>query len=392
MVVIAPGYTSVPYYPTHDTWAAKYHRKKDVNAALPHGFPRQLSGKLVWDGEDLSLAEHTSDSGTECVLKLNDSQLAEIDAALRHFQGLGMPMDQLNPKTFPLPSLHHVLRAVSDNLHKGYGFTMIRGIPVDNYNAEENMIIYVGVSSHIAPVRGRQNSYFNQTSEDVMVTHITNYLRSKDDDRILPAGHTDKEITFHSDIGDIVSLYALDEPVTGGESLLASTWRLYNEIAKTRPDLIRVLADNWPMPIGTDYSVQRPLLYYLPPNSHNPERITVQYSRRPFSEIRPKSWPITLTEEQVEALDTIQFLCEKLAVSIQIKKGDIQFINNMSVLHGRTGYEDGSKQRRHLIRLWLRDPENAWATPSQLQSRWDKLYHSKHSNGPQAYPLEPPLH
>jgi hypothetical protein len=160
-----------------------------------------------------------------------------------------MPMDQLNPKTFPLPSLHHVLRAVSDNLHKGYGFTMIRGIPVDDYNAEENMIIYVGVSSHIAPVRGRQNSYFNQTSEDVMVTHITNYLRSKDDDRILPAGHTDKEITFHSDIGDIVSLYALDEPVTGGESLLASTWRLYNEIAKTRPDLIRVLADNWPMPM-----------------------------------------------------------------------------------------------------------------------------------------------
>jgi hypothetical protein len=74
-------------------------------------------------------------------------------------------MDQLNPTTFPLPSLHHVLRAVSDILYKGYGFTMIRGIPVDNYNAEENKIIYVGVSSHIAPVRGRQNYYFNQTSK-----------------------------------------------------------------------------------------------------------------------------------------------------------------------------------------------------------------------------------
>jgi hypothetical protein len=83
----------------------------------------------------------------------------------------------------------------------------------------------------------------------VKVTHITNYLRSKDDDRILPAAHTDKVITFHGDIGDIVSLYALDEPATGGESLLASTWRLYNEIAKTRPDLIRALAENWPMPM-----------------------------------------------------------------------------------------------------------------------------------------------
>ena len=30
--------------------------------------------------------------------------------------------------------------------------------------------------------------------------------------------------------------------------------------------------------------------------------------------------------------------------------------------------------RRHLIRLWLRDPELAWETPATLQSRWDRLY------------------
>lgn len=48
--------------------------------------------------------------------------------------GLETPMDQLSPKTFPLPSLH--LRAVSDNLHNGCGFTMIRGILVNNYNAK----------------------------------------------------------------------------------------------------------------------------------------------------------------------------------------------------------------------------------------------------------------
>jgi hypothetical protein len=126
---------------------------------------------------------------------------------------------------------------------------MIRGVPVDNYDTKENMIIYVGISSHIAAVRGRQNGYFNKSSEDVMITHITNYLRSKDDNRPLPAGHTDKEITFHTDIGDIVSLYALGIPAAGGESLLASTWKVYNEMAKTRPDLIRVLADNFPMPM-----------------------------------------------------------------------------------------------------------------------------------------------
>jgi hypothetical protein len=46
------------------------------------------------------------------------------------------------------------------------------------------------------------------------------------------------------------------------------------------------------------------------------------------------------------------------------------------------------ENRRHLVRLWLRDPENAWATPTQLQSRWDDLY-SGVTPEKQVFPLEP---
>jgi hypothetical protein len=44
--------------------------------------------------------------------------------------------------------------------------------------------------------------------------------------------------------------------------------------------------------------------------------------------------------------------------------------------------------RRHLVRLWLRDPEYAWQTPQQLQSRWDDLYHGV-TPEKQVFPLEP---
>lgn len=46
--------------------------------------------------------------------------------------------------------------------------------------------------------------------------------------------------------------------------------------------------------------------------------------------------------------------------------------------------------RRHLLRLWLRDSENAWETPSQLQDRWDEIYHGL-SEEEQRFPLEPTL-
>jgi len=46
--------------------------------------------------------------------------------------------------------------------------------------------------------------------------------------------------------------------------------------------------------------------------------------------------------------------------------------------------------RRHLLRLWLRDPENAWPTPEPLQDRWDMVYKDV-AEVEQVFPLEPAL-
>ena len=43
---------------------------------------------------------------------------------------------------------------------------------------------------------------------------------------------------------DILSIYVLDTALSGGESLLASSGMIYNEIAATRPDIIHLLADD----------------------------------------------------------------------------------------------------------------------------------------------------
>jgi Taurine catabolism dioxygenase TauD, TfdA family len=51
---------------------------------------------------------------------------------------------------------------------------------------------------------------------------------------------------FHTDIGSIIGLYALGEAAQGGESKLASSATVYNQIAKTRSDIIQLLAkSNW---------------------------------------------------------------------------------------------------------------------------------------------------
>jgi len=51
---------------------------------------------------------------------------------------------------------------------------------------------------------------------------------------------------FHTDSGDVIALLCLETAAEGGESMLSSSWRVYNELAATRPDLVRTLAEPWP--------------------------------------------------------------------------------------------------------------------------------------------------
>ena len=51
---------------------------------------------------------------------------------------------------------------------------------------------------------------------------------------------------FHTDACDILVMYAQELAAEGGHFKLASSAKIYNDIASTRPDVIHTLAaDNW---------------------------------------------------------------------------------------------------------------------------------------------------
>ncbi|KAI0907071.1 TfdA family taurine catabolism dioxygenase TauD [Ustulina deusta] len=385
-----PGQPDISYHPDYEKWQARIARQQqagNLQKSIPAGFPEKLTGDLVWEGETIA-------DKYNWTFVLSPEHLAEIDEAVAHFKGLNKPLGAVSQETFPLPTLHAELRRLSVELHRGHGFFVLRGLAVDKYTREENIIIYAGVSAHVGSVRGRQDHKYNGEKADVTLTHIKDLTWSHESSVIgSPAYTTDKQV-FHTDNGDIVSLFALETSATGGASKLASTWRVYNEIAATRPDLIHTLSGIWQMEIfdkGDKPYMERPLLFHFPATGSNPERIALQYARRTFVGFGalPRSPAIPpITEAQAEALDTLHYLGERFCVNTNFQKGDIQYVNNLAIFHARDGFTDTPEKHRHLLRLWLRDPENAWETPRALRPRWDQLYKDITEDS-QVLPLEP---
>lgn len=384
------GQPDISYAPDHAKFKARSERRittEKLPSTLPPGFPDKLDSDLVWDNTDIA-------SRYDWTFVLSPSDISELDSALQHFKSLGKPLGYVDQSTFPLQNLHESLRQVSRDVHTGFGFKVVRGVPVDKYSREDVLTIYAGLGAHVANTRGRQDHMWKGQPADVALNHIYDLSGVFDASKIgAPAYTTDKQV-FHTDSGDVIALFCLEEAAEGGQSKLSSSWRVYNELAATRPDLIHTLAEPWVSEVfdgqGKGYA-ERPLLFYQKPSETSPELMIIQYARRTFTGFQglPRSKHIPpITEAQAEALDALHFLAERFAVTLDFQKGDIQFANNLSVFHARDGFRNSAEKQRHLVRLWLRDDELRWEIPEQLGPRFDKVYKDVRPER-QVFPLEP---
>lgn len=82
-----PRQPDINYAPDPDKWQARAARRVAAGglpSRVPEGFPEQLAGDLVWEGDTLA-------DTYDWTYVLSPSQLVEIDAALAHFKCRSWP-------------------------------------------------------------------------------------------------------------------------------------------------------------------------------------------------------------------------------------------------------------------------------------------------------------
>jgi hypothetical protein len=281
---------------------------------------------------------------------LSAAEVAEMAAALAVARARSADLLEIGQADFPLPTLGPRLKSVERELIDGRGFVLIRGLPRDRWSNDDLCLAYWGVGAHL----GRP---WPQNRHGHLLGDVTDQGKALGDPTARGNELGGIGLEFHCDGSDLVGLMCLRSGVSGGESAVCNSVALHNDLVRERPDLAAELYRPQPYDLRGEQAPGTKGWYETPVFTAHAGRLFVRLIGAYILASQRHPDAPRLTPLACEALDWMKTRADSGAYSVimDIRPGDIQFINNYHVLHGRRPYVDdrASGQVRHLKRLWL---------------------------------------
>lgn len=290
------------------------------------------------------------------ICRLDAADIAEIDAALAQVKRSSTRIP-FPSRDFPLPGLRQKLDGILDEIENGRGFKLIRGIPRQRYSDEDCELIYWGITSHFGtPV--------SQNARGHLLGHV------RDEGRVISdpnarAYQTSQRMDFHTDMLpiDVLGLFCLRTAKAGGASKLTSALTIHNVLREERPDLLDALYGLFHLDWRGEEPPGEQPWFSIPMFSDCRGKITARICSLVYYESAARfGEQYRPTAIQREALLAVQEIANRpeLMLTMDFQEGDIQLINNHTMMHAREAYEDypEPERQRHLLRMWIAVPDS----------------------------------
>ncbi len=294
---------------------------------------------------------------------LSGDDVDELRAAVAAFKRSGKPIVEVAQENFPLDAFGATLCEVRRELLDGRGIIMMRGFPVDAFDREETAIAYLGLGCYLG-------TPMSQNKHGHILGHVKD-LGGDYGDAKTRGYMTNAEMRFHSDGCDYVGLLCLQTAKSGGESRVASSVTVYNRMLAQRPDLVKALTEDFYRSRSGEISPGQLPFFKQPIFSFFEGYFSAIGVGAVIDKAQKLPGVPPFTTAQKEAVALYRQTVDECAVDIGFERGDIQFLNNWVMLHTRRGYEDWDDpaRKRHLLRLWLNDPQGRAVPPEQRLTR-----------------------
>ncbi|HEY2178259.1 MAG TPA: TauD/TfdA family dioxygenase [Caulobacteraceae bacterium] len=304
--------------------------------------------------------------------ELTATEIAELDAAIAHARSASADFLDIGKADFPLPTLGPRLKAIEVELIDGRGFALIRGLPRGRWSNDDMCLAYWGIGAHL----GRpwpQNHYGH------LLGDVTDQGKTWDDPTARGNELGGIGLDFHCDGSDLVGLMCLATGASGGASAVCNSVALHNDMVRERPDLAAELYKPQPYDMRGEHRQGARGWYQMPVFTQHGGRLFVRLIRAYILASQRHADAPRLTAPAREGIDWLQARAESGAYSVvmDFRPGDMQFINNYHVLHGRAPYTDDrdAGKVRHLKRLWLETDVLADRPPwfrNNVSSHWSE--------------------
>ena len=280
-------------------------------------------------------------------LDLTQRQVAALEQATEAVASLGL--EEITREHFDLTTIPADVAAWRADILHGRGFTVFRGLPVDRHPVDFLERLYWGLGTHFGKA----------VSQSLMGDRLGHIVSVSGDNREERGYRSSRELSLHCDSDDIVGMLCLSPGASGGGSIFVSALAVHNVMLEECPDLLEPLYRgfryHWR---GEQAPGEPPITEYRVPVFSEQDGVVSVCFLREFITMAAEDLGEPLSGPEEAALDRFCALCEDPALKLELtlQAGDMIFLNNYTMLHGRAAFEDGAEngRRRHLMRLWLK--------------------------------------
>ena len=273
------------------------------------------------------------------------AHLAAIDEVMARVEPLRLPFHQITKTQFSHPALDADLAALLDRIKTGPGLVIMRGFPVDKYDAERMQTVYWGIGAHLG-------IGCSQSADGDYLGHVTNVEKAS-------RGYTtSRELSLHTDSAEIVGLLCVRDAREGGLSIYASSLKVHEILAREHPEYLPVLERGFFCDRrGEEAAEDAPVTpYRVPVFSERDGLLSCRYVRGVIDKGAAARGE-KLSDLEKEALALFEEIAwrDEVRFEVMLRPGEASVINNYEILHARTGFVDWDEpgRKRLLYRLWL---------------------------------------
>ena len=310
---------------------------------------------MAWRGRGVSKDDIAFD--------LSSRQAAALEDVLLKVSRVGVPLGRILLAHCRHPALDRDLERVFEEIQDGRGIVIVRGIPVEAHSVDDIATMFWAIGTHFG--RGVSQSALGD---------VLGMVRDE-----TPPGQPEsargylsrRELSLHVDLAQIVGLMCVRQARSGGYSQYASGLAVHNEILATRPNLMPILYRGFPYHRrGEEAPTAAPITPYEVPVFSNVDGNVSVFMVREIINAAFRELRRDFTPEEIDAIDPFRATAQRLQFETRLEPGEASFLNNYTVMHARSEFDDWEEpdKKRLMLRLWLDVERKARPVVEQITS------------------------